>query len=148
MAERVSVERLGHRGDGIAETANGPVFVPYALPGETVLAEPDGSRWRLIGIETPSPERVEPFCPYFGRCGGCLAQHIGGTTYAAWKRGGLEGALHKARIAAPIDPLVDAHGAGRRRVTFHARVKDGRMRVGYMAAGSHDLVEIAFCPIS
>ncbi len=148
MAERVLIERIGHRGDGIAETASGPVFVPYALPGETVLVERHGPRARLVAVEQPSPDRVEPFCPYFGRCGGCLAQHMGEATYGGWKRGILEGALHKARVTTGIGPLIDAHGAGRRRVTFHARTKDGQTRVGYMAAGSHDLVEIAFCPIS
>jgi 23S rRNA (uracil1939-C5)-methyltransferase len=148
VAERVLIERIGHRGDGIAETASGPVFVPYALPGETVLVERHGPRARLVAVEQPSPDRVEPFCPYFGRCGGCLAQHVGAATYGGWKRGILEGALHKARVTTGIGPLIDAHGAGRRRVTFHARTKDGQTRVGYMAAGSHDLVEIAFCPIS
>jgi 23S rRNA (uracil1939-C5)-methyltransferase len=148
VAERAVIDRLGHRGDGIAETADGPAYVPYALPGETVLLERDGARARLVAVEAPSPDRVEPFCPYFGTCGGCLAQHMGPAVYSSWKRGILDGALQKARIAAAIDPLIDAHGAGRRRVTFHARTKDGQTRVGYMAAGSHDLVEIAFCPIS
>ena len=148
MAERVTIGRIGHRGDGVAETGNGPVFVPYALPAETVLIERGGSRGRLIEVEHPSGDRATPFCPYFGTCGGCLAQHMGGTTYAAWKRDILEGALRKARIDTPIEPLVDAHGAGRRRVTFHARFKDGETRVGYMAAGSHDLIDIDFCPIS
>ena len=148
MAERVAIARLGGRGDGIAETANGPLFVPYALPDETVLVERAGARARLVAVETPSPDRVEPFCPYFGRCGGCLAQHMGAAAYAAWKRGILDKALRQARLPAPVEPLVDAHGAGRRRVTFHARLKDGGIRVGYMASGSHDLVEIAICPIA
>jgi 23S rRNA (uracil1939-C5)-methyltransferase len=148
VAERVAIARLGGRGDGIAETANGPIFVPYALPDETVLVERQGARARLVAVETPSPDRVEPFCPYFGRCGGCLAQHMGAAAYASWKRGILDKALRQARLPAPLEPLVDAHGAGRRRVTFHARLKDGRIRVGYMASGSHDLVEIAVCPIA
>jgi 23S rRNA (uracil1939-C5)-methyltransferase len=147
VAERVTIACIGHRGDGIAETASGPAFVPYALPGETVLIERAGARSRLIDVEQPSADRVTPFCPYFGTCGGCLAQHMGGATYAAWKQGILEGALRKARIAAPVEALVDAHGAGRRRVTLHARFKDA-MRVGYMALGSHDLVDIAVCPVA
>ncbi|HEY6027413.1 MAG TPA: TRAM domain-containing protein, partial [Pseudolabrys sp.] len=36
MTEQLTIARLGHRGDGVAETADGPVYVPYALPGETV----------------------------------------------------------------------------------------------------------------
>jgi 23S rRNA (uracil1939-C5)-methyltransferase len=147
VTERVTIARLGGRGDGIADSG-GPLFVAYALPGETVLIERNGARGRLIEVEQPSGDRAPPFCPYFGTCGGCLAQHMGAATYADWKRGILEGALRKAHVDAPVAPLVDAHGAGRRRVTFHARFKDGDARVGYMAAGSHDLVEIAFCPIA
>ena len=40
MTERLTIARLGHRGDGVADTDGGPVFVPYALPGEVVEVEP------------------------------------------------------------------------------------------------------------
>ena len=43
MVESLTIARLGHRGDGVAETAEGPVFVPYALPGEVVEVEGSGS---------------------------------------------------------------------------------------------------------
>ena len=54
-----------------------PVFVPYTLPGETVDADrvpghPD--RRHLLRVIEPSPDRVEPFCPHFGICGGCATQ--------------------------------------------------------------------------
>ena len=45
---RLTIERLGHEGDGVAETPGGRVFVPLALPGETVEAQVDGERGRLI----------------------------------------------------------------------------------------------------
>jgi 23S rRNA (uracil1939-C5)-methyltransferase len=147
VAERVSIARLGARGDGIAEAGGKPLFVPYALPGETVLVEADGSRARLVGVEEPSPERANPFCPYFGSCGGCIAQHMAPAIYADWKRASVERALAKAGLGVPVGPLVDAHGRGRRRVTFHARRKDGATRVGFMALRSHDLVAIERCPI-
>jgi 23S rRNA (uracil1939-C5)-methyltransferase len=47
-----------------------------------------------------------------------------------------------------VEALIDAHGEGRRRLTLHVRYPDRAMRVGYMAARSHDIVEIAFCPIA
>ena len=122
--------------------------MPYALPGETALIEGDCSRACLAGIETPSPDRVAPFCPYFGRCGGCLTQHMAGPLYAGWKRAILIDALGQAALDAPVEALVDAHGAGRRRITLHARFDGGTPRVGYMAVRSHELVEIAFCPIA
>jgi 23S rRNA (uracil1939-C5)-methyltransferase len=148
VAERVTVERLGARADGIAHVDGHAVYVPYSLPGETVLIERDGARARLIEVEKPSPDRIEPFCPYFRACGGCLTQHIAGPAYTAWKRIILIAALEGAGLETIVDPLVDAHGAGRRRITLHARFGDGRARVGYMAVRSHELVEVAFCPVA
>jgi 23S rRNA (uracil1939-C5)-methyltransferase len=148
VAERVVIERLGARADGVAHRGGRAVYVPYALPGETTLIEGEGSRACLAGIETPSPDRVAPFCPYFGRCGGCLMQHMAWPLYAGWKRGILIDALGQAGLDVPVEALVDAHGAGRRRITLHARFEGGTPRVGYMRVRSHELVEIAFCPIA
>jgi 23S rRNA (uracil1939-C5)-methyltransferase len=148
VAERVAIERLGARADGIAHLGGQAVYVPYALPGEAVLIEPDGSRSRLVEVQTPSPDRIDPFCPYFFACGGCLTQHIAEPVYAGWKRGLLTAALERAALETTVDPLIDAHGGGRRRITLHARFHEGKVRVGYMAARSHQLVEIASCPIA
>lgn len=148
MAEQVTIRRLGAKADGIAETANGPVFVPKVLPGETVTIERDGSRADLISVDEASPERETPFCPYFDACGGCATQHMKHGFYQRWKQETLEHTLRQARIEAPVDPLIDAHGEGRRRVTLHVRFPDRTMHVGYMEARSHQIVEIAFCPIA
>ena len=132
----------------MAETASGPLYVPGALPDEIVDAERDGERGRLLAIARPSRLRVEPFCPYFGRCGGCVAQHAAPGLYADWKRDKVVAALARAGVEAEVVPLLDAHGAGRRRVTLHARDADGAMRVGFMEARSHRLVAIDRCPIA
>jgi len=147
MMEKLTISRLGRRGDGVAETDEGLVHVPYALPGEVVTAEVAGDRARLVAVETPAPERTEPFCPYFGRCGGCATQHMDASLYRGWKRDLLVTALARAGIDAPVSELIDAHGAGRRRVILHARRIDGRPAVGFMAARSHALVAIDRCPI-
>ncbi|HYF53770.1 MAG TPA: class I SAM-dependent RNA methyltransferase [Salinarimonas sp.] len=144
MAERIRIEALGARGDGVGP---GPVFVPYTLPGETALVEREGARARLLAVEDPSPDRIEPFCPYFFQCGGCLTQHLASEPYAAWKQGLVVEALRRARIEAEVAPLVDAHGEGRRRLTFHARHTPEGMRVGFMVLRTHDLVAITHCPI-
>ncbi len=89
------------------------------------------------------PAAAEPFCPYFGTCGGCTMQDLGPAAYDAAKRGLVEEALRAARIEIRPAPLVAAHGAGRRRATLHARGP----AVGYMAARSHDVVDITHCPI-
>jgi 23S rRNA (uracil1939-C5)-methyltransferase len=148
MNERLTITRLGRRGDGVAESGNGLVHVPYALPGEVVTAEVAGERARLVAVEAPSAERCEPFCPYFGHCGGCATQHMDVGLYRRWKRDLLVTTLSRAGIAAPVGDLADAHGAGRRRIILHARRIDGRPAVGFMAARSHELVAIDHCPIS
>jgi 23S rRNA (uracil1939-C5)-methyltransferase len=148
VVERTRIAALGVRGDGIAQTPSGPVFVPYALPGEDVLIERDGPRASLVSVETASPDRADPFCPYFGECGGCATQHMRHPLYEAWKHGNVVRALDQAGIDTPVEPLLDAHGEGRRRVTMHVRFPDRAARVGYMAARSHAIVEIDHCPIA
>lgn len=148
MAEPVTIDRLGASGDGIAHLASGPVYVAGALPGEAVTIERSGDRGALLSRDSTSPDRIEPFCPYYGRCGGCAAQHVGPALYSAWKRDKVVSALDRAGIAAEVEPLVDGHGAGRRRVTFHGREVGGHMPVGFMAARSHHVVEIERCPIT
>jgi 23S rRNA (uracil1939-C5)-methyltransferase len=148
VAEQVTIKRLGAKGDGIADTSSGPVFVPKVLPGETVSIERDGSHARLVSVDAASPERETPFCPYFDECGGCATQHMKHGFYQAWKQETLVHTLRQARIEAPVEPLIDAHGDGRRRVTLHVRFPDRAMQVGFMAPRSHQIVEIAFCPIT
>jgi 23S rRNA (uracil1939-C5)-methyltransferase len=151
VTERLVISRLAHRGDGLAETAAGSVYVPYTLPGETVTVEPVAGhpdRRHLLRVETESPERIAPVCPHFGICGGCAVQHWAWERYRAWKRDLVVTALAQARLAAEVDDLVDAHGEGRRRAVFHARrgTRD-ILAVGFAALRSHDVVGIDRCPV-
>ncbi|MCB8820271.1 class I SAM-dependent RNA methyltransferase [Microvirga rosea] len=148
MSDHLIVERLGAKADGIAETRDGPVFIPYVLPGEEVAVEQEGSRARLLSVIRESAERETPFCPYFGECGGCVTQHMRHGFYQTWKRDVLAQTLRHARIDTALDGMIDAHGEGRRRVTLHVRYPDKGVHVGYMAARSHHLVEIDHCPIA
>jgi len=151
MTERLAIASMGHRGDGIAETRDPAVYVPYALPGETVEVEavpghPD--RRHLLTVELPSPERIAPICPHFGTCGGCAVQHWGFASYRAWKRGLVMEALAQARLNAPVGDLIDAHGEGRRRAVFHARSRGHDiLEVGFAASRSHRIVDIDRCPV-
>jgi 23S rRNA (uracil1939-C5)-methyltransferase len=140
----VTIVSLNARGEGVA--ADGTV-VPLTLPGETALVEADGERARVVELAAASPDRAEPICGYFGRCGGCASQHMGARLYAAWKRDGVVRALQRAGVAAEVGPLVDAHGEGRRRATFHARFVDGHEQVGFMRARAHDIIAIDACPL-
>ena len=124
MTEQLKIARIGHRGDGIADTNTGPVYVPYALPGETVTVEPVGGhpdRRHLLRVEQTSHERAVPVCKHFGICGGCAMQHWSLAEYLLWKRNLVVEALEHAGLIAPVEPIVDAHGKGRRRAVLHAR---------------------------
>jgi 23S rRNA (uracil1939-C5)-methyltransferase len=151
MTERLAIARLGARGDGIADAPAGPVYVPYTLPGETAEVDPwpgHPDRRHLIRVETPSPERIAPVCPHFGICGGCALQHWATARYRDWKRALVTQALAQAGLDAPVDDLIDAHGAGRRRAVFHARrgTRDV-LEVGFAALRAHHVVAIDRCPI-
>jgi 23S rRNA (uracil1939-C5)-methyltransferase len=151
MTEQLTIRRLGHRGDGVADTPTGPAFVPYTLPGETVTVEavaghPD--RRHLLHVDKPSHERSVPICEHFGTCGGCALQHWSLAEYHLWKRLLVVEALAQADLVAPVDALIDAHGQGRRRATLHARRGPHDMlEVGFTAPRAHHIVPIDRCPI-
>ena len=100
-----------------------------------VAGHPD--RRRLLQVESASPERIDPFCPHFGICGGCATQHWQAGRYRDWKRNIVVAALAQANIACEVGQPIDAHGRGRRRITVHARQGAGEMlKVGFAAASS------------
>jgi 23S rRNA (uracil1939-C5)-methyltransferase len=151
MVDRLVIARLGSRGDGIADTPAGAIYVPYALPGETAEVEqwpghPD--RRHLVTIDVASSDRIAPICPHFTVCGGCALQHLATVRYRDWKRALVTQALTQAGLAAQVDELVDARGEGRRRAVFHAR-RSARdvLEVGFAALKAHHVVAIDRCPI-
>jgi 23S rRNA (uracil1939-C5)-methyltransferase len=146
--EQFVIDHMGHRGDGVANTPDGPVFIPYVLPGETVEAERKGDRATLLSVIEPSPDRIEPVCPHFGTCGGCAVQHWREEKYRAWKRDLVVTALAQERIEVEVEDLIDAHGEGRRRAVLHAK-RGGRnvLVVGFTGRRSHMVVPIDQCPI-
>ena len=151
MTERLVISRLGHRGDGVTDTPDGPLFVPYTLPGETVEVEafpghPD--RRHLLRVESASAERIAPICPHFGVCGGCQTQHWDFSRYRDWKRGLVVEALRHVGLDPLVGDLIDAHGEGRRRAVFHARRgSHDVLEVGFAAYRAHHIVAIDRCPV-
>jgi 23S rRNA (uracil1939-C5)-methyltransferase len=151
MIEHLTIDRIGQRGDGVADTPEGPAFVPYALPGETVEVEtvpghPD--RRHLLRVDSESPDRIAPICPHFGVCGGCAVQHWSTPRYRDWKRGLVAEALAQAGLEAAVAEPIDAHGEGRRRAVFHARRgAHDILQVGFAAPRAHEIVAIDRCPI-
>jgi 23S rRNA (uracil1939-C5)-methyltransferase len=143
--EELSIVALDAHGQGVA--ANGAI-VPGALPGERALVRLAGKRAEVVEMLGAAAERAEPSCPWYGRCGGCAAQHMSDELYRQWKRGLVVEALKREGVAANVGELVDAHGGGRRRATFHARFPHGQAdEVGFMRARSHEIIAIDDCPL-
>lgn len=154
VIETVRIARLGSRGEGVAKTARGEAFVAGALPGDVVEIEGAGERAALVRIVEPSPDRIAAICPLFGACGGCAVQALAPAAYATWKRGLVVNALAQAGFAEAerlVAPLIDAHGAGRRRATLHVRAAghgEGlRVVAGFTRARTHDVIDIDACPV-
>src|SRR5262245_13214232 len=118
MPEELTITTLGAQGDGVAETSAGSRYVAFALPGERVQAGGDG----LPQLPSePSADRAEPVCRHYGRCGGCVAQHMGSRLYADWKRDVVVGALRARGLAPAVAPLRRVPAASRRRAVLTAR---------------------------
>lgn len=149
MTDIVTIDRLGHQGDGIADTPGGPLYVALALPGERVAVSREGNRARLVEVVDASPDRIEPACRHFGRCGGCQLQHLAEAPYHAFKRDLVADAFARQGLVADIASIVPAARPGsRRRVTMAARREGSRIDLGYHARGSHAVVAIEECPIA
>ncbi len=140
-------------GKGVARSNGKAVFVPYVVDGEMVTATIAREHKKFLEahldtIVTASPHRVEPPCPYFGRCGGCVYQHIEYEHQLAlkWRQvketlrriGGLKEPPMRPFIPSPIE-----YGY-RNRITVHAR--DGV--IGFFRRESNKLLEIERCPIA
>lgn len=151
VVEHLSIDHVGHHGDGVALVGGQAIYVPYALPGETVEAAPvpgHPDRRRLLQVDIASPDRITPLCPHFGICGGCAIQHWEPERYRAWKREMVVETLARVKLDREVGQLIDAHGLGRRRITLHARMGTHEvLKVGFTAAGSHDIIPIDRCPI-
>lgn len=144
----LTIQSLGHLGDGVAETPDGQLFVPFALPGERVRVRAVGEgRADLIEVLAPAPERVSPLCRHFGLCGGCALQHMEIGAYGAWKRVQVAAALAARGLDAEVDDIVPAQPRSRRRATLAAtRTKKG-VTLGYYGRASHTIVAIEECPL-
>ena len=148
MTDRaLHIDDMGRRGEGIAHQDGRALFVPGTLPGEEVRVAGDRERLALLSVDTPSPDRVAPFCKHYGRCGGCQLQHWRAEPYRQWKAGLVADALAARGVEVTVPDCLDAHGAGRRRVSIHARRREKQATAGFMEARSHTLLDIDACPI-
>lgn len=151
MAEvvEVTIEKLAGLGDGLALRGTERIFVPYTVPEDVVCARiirktADATYAQLESVVTPGPGRIAPVCRHFGICGGCSLQQLSDNDYTQFKQQMAREAVRKAGFDPELTrPLVRLPIAGRRRVEL--KVQDGAL--GYYAARSHRLVDIAECKV-
>ena len=103
MAERIielDITGLTAKGDGLGRHNGLAVFVPGALPGESVRAgleqvKKNYARAMLLELMRQAKERVFPACPFYYSCGGCVLQHLTYEAQLIWKRRWLKDALQR-----------------------------------------------------
>ena len=139
---RVTIERLGHQGDGIVP---GPIFVARTLPGEVVEGELVGDRIEEPRIVTPSPDRVRPPCPHARTCGGCSLQHASDEFVARWKVEVVRTALAAQGIEAIPAGIDTSPPRSRRRAVLSARRTKGRALIGFHAPKADTVTRIPEC---
>lgn len=144
---KLTVERLGHLGDGIAQGPDGPVFATGFLPGEEIEGTLSGDRLTEVRILTPSAERVKPPCSHARSCGGCLMQHASDAFVAQWKLGIVQGALAGQGLQATMRGIATSPARSRRRATLAARKTKSGALIGFHARGSDVIIPIPNCQL-
>jgi 23S rRNA (uracil1939-C5)-methyltransferase len=149
MTQTLTIARVGHQGDGIAETTDGPVFVPGALPGEVVTGAVHGGRMDRFDLIQASTDRQPIHSETYAECGVAPMQHWADAPYLAWKRELVVATLARDGIETEVEATVAVPPASRRRLALHARrAEDGLVVLGFKARRSWRLVELTDCPVS
>src|SRR5260370_34158191 len=151
----LSVDRIGARGDGIANSRVEPVFLPFTVPGDRVRARlgarrGEGREGRVVVRLASGPERADPPCRHFGMCGGCALQHLGASSYQAVKLGALRAALERVGIdPGVVEPMWAVPPARRRARVGLVRPGDPAIsaQIGFRERVRHNLVDITQCLI-
>ncbi|MEO1680654.1 MAG: class I SAM-dependent RNA methyltransferase [Pseudomonadota bacterium] len=138
----LTIARLGHRGDGVAD---GPIFVQRTLPGEIVTGTREGDRLAQPKILAPSADRVRAPCPHYASCGGCALQHATDTFVSDWKREVVVRALAARGLKAPFRPVLTSPPRSRRRATFALRRTKAGALVGFHGRASDNVVDAPVC---
>jgi 23S rRNA (uracil1939-C5)-methyltransferase len=148
----VTVEKWVYGGEALSRVDGRVVLAPYLLPGEVASVDVVEERRGLLravprDVTTFSPDRTDPPCPYFFRCGGCHYQHGSYDFQVRAKAEILREQLHRVghlRFEGEIESVAGPPLGYRNRTQLHI----DRGRLGYFGEGSHELVAIDQCPIS
>ncbi|HJQ32902.1 MAG TPA: class I SAM-dependent RNA methyltransferase [Pyrinomonadaceae bacterium] len=151
----VRIERILPGGVGLAHAEGQTLFVSLSAPGDLVRARVESVRGRLVfasvaEVLEPSPARVEPPCPYFGRCGGCDFQQLSYEAQLAAKADIIRDCLRRVARAEPPGEIVVEPSPEVWRYRSRARWQHDPRRhlLGYYERGSHRVCDVADCPVA
>lgn len=136
MSEASLIERIAARGDGV--TGDGR-HVAGAAPGDRV---------RDDGILIPGPNRTEPVCRHFGKCGGCQLQHVAEPALADFVRDRVVGGLEGQEVPhGEVLPALLSPPQSRRRAALTALRMGKQVAIGFNAAQTNQIVDMRMCPL-
>src|SRR6266550_45053 len=150
----VTIERILPGGLGLAHAEGRTILVALAAPGDRVRIEIDrvkGNVWfaRIQEVVIPSTDRVEPPCPYFGRCGGCDFQQLNYEAQLAAKVEIIKDCLRRlARIESPpVFKITAAPEPWHYRTRAQWQYDSIRQTLGYFESGSRRICDVAECAV-
>lgn len=151
------IQNLSHDGRGVAKVEGKAIFIPGALPGESVEAQritrsKKYDTAKLLNILTASPERVEPKCVNFNVCGGCSMQHLSSINQINNKQQLLLENLERIGKVSPgevLKPLAADAWAYRRRARLGVRYvnKKNRILIGFREKFSNYITDMQSCEV-
>jgi 23S rRNA (uracil1939-C5)-methyltransferase len=140
-------------GKGVARENGKAVFIPFTIERELVSAKITREKKQfaeaeVVDLRQGSPYRVDPPCPYFGRCGGCAYQHIDYAHQLEIKTRQVRDVLKRIGKLddVPMRPIIPSPlpYAYRNRVTVHA----ANGVIGYFQRDSNRLIDVEHCSIA
>ena len=149
--KKVTIEKLDHFGRGIGKIDGKVIFIPNALPNETVLYEIEKETKKyLVGknieIINKSENRVEPECPYFEKCGGCSLQHLSYEDTKKFKIDKIKNLLEQNKLKVKNINFIENKNDFYYRNKIEIKIENSKL--GFYQNKTHDLVEINECIIT
>ena len=145
----LAIDDLAFGGEGVGRVDGYVIFVRGGLPGDRlnvriVEARARYGRGVIEAVDTPSPDRIEAPCPYFGRCGGCRLQHLVYSAQLAFKEKQVRDCLERLGGLPPFElrpilPAPDVYGY-RNKMEFTVVPSAAGPAVGLHAADRYDVV--------
>lgn len=150
----IQIERILPGGVGLAHAAGKTLLVSLAAPGDHLRVQVEREQGNVlfasvVEVLTPSPVRVEPPCPYFGRCGGCDFQQLTYEAQLAAKADIIADCLHRIARVDPVPPITvhPSPNNWRYRVRATWQIDKEKREIGYYERGSRRVCDVEYCAV-